>query len=194
MNAQSFEKLYGLRYLLLIFIVVVLFACGLFTINRGALFDLVGISTEVPNTITPSVIYATATLEVPTYTSSPLVQNTPVITATSSVQNTPVITAISPVQPTATKSPEPTQFPTMTPPNFPESVPAPGTIVIVCTGFKTGALTFKQSPSVTGEVIGYLSEGEQVTFLKRANSFYPWYKIKVNGVYGWAYGAYLCTP
>jgi len=178
----------------LVLIVVVLFACGLFTMTRGALFDLVGKSTEVPNAITPSVIYATATLEVPTNTSSPLVQNTPINTATPKVQNTPVITATSPIQPTVIISPEIAQFPTITPPNFPESVPVPGTKLIVCTGYKTGKLFFKQSPSVTGEVIGILSEGQQVTFLKRENSFYPWYKIEVDGVYGFAYGAYLCTP
>jgi uncharacterized protein YgiM (DUF1202 family) len=66
--------------------------------------------------------------------------------------------------------------------------------MIVCTGVKDGYLNLRVSPTRQSSVIDLLGEGEHVTFIKKADTLFPWYFIEVDGTQGFAYGAYLCTP
>ncbi len=167
MDAKTFEKLYGMRPVLLLLMMLVLGVCLLFIFSPPFISSLFGqkeVLTVIPLRATSTEIANPTLISIPT--------------------NEP---------PIPTSLPSPTPLATTTESPNPVITPAPGVSeMIVCTGVKDGYLNFRVSPQ--SSVIDLLGEGEHVTLIKKADTLFPWYFIEVDGTQGYAYGAYLCTP
>ena len=202
MNARSYEKLYGMRLFFLLLMIVVCVLCISLFSGSSILARLIGSSEvtssesaetkTVPNSPTADDMLLTPGVSV----TEPLPSPTPVLPTEI------ILSATSTPTPIVTPSPVPTMpviQPTVSSVPVATASPEPGTLspnsdVVVCTGISNGFLNFRTQPSKTGAIINWLPEGKRVIFLEKANTFFPWYKLDVDGVQGFAFGAYLCAP
>ena len=172
MNPELYERLYSMRFQLVILLVLLIAACGYVIFGTSMLNPLGGKATEVA--VIPSAEI------IPTNTAIPATETpTDVPTSEAEIENNP------------TETPLPTQENTQTAPATEVVTSSDGTYY-VCTGYLDGWLSFRMGPSRSRQLIRYLPEGQHVTFIKQADTFYPWYSIEVDGVQGYAYGGYLC--
>lgn len=174
MDARSYERLYGLRFMFMLFAVLLLGFC-LF-MSSGLLFKGLGageVHGEKETPTQPVLVFPTS-LGSPTSDVSPTVAPFPSPTTQPSATLEPIATPGA--------SPTPIVLPTST---FSSEM-------VVCTGIQNGYLNFRMLPG--GSVIDWLSEGTRVTFIEKADALLPWYMIEVEGVQGYAYGKYLCNP
>jgi len=194
MDPRTFEKLYGLRYFVLLGVILILGLCGFVTFGGPAMAILFGsgeVTVATPAApgqiaVVPTVITAPTTIVPIQFTDVP-----PTAAPTDSVS--PTSTTTTQALPTAAITPtlEPTAVPTTAPQATTPNIPGQ---LVVCTGVSTGLLNFRESPTRNSQVISVLPNGKKVGFIEKANTFFPWFKIDVDGIQGYSYGAYLCKP
>lgn len=171
MDARTYEKLYGMRPILLLLTILVFGVCLFVIFSSSFMFRLFGQGEVV--TVFPS-------------------QESGLATSTE-IKNPTLTPVPATTTPNPTTQPSPTSEPPLATPTKAPNTPATGSSeLIVCTGVKDGYLNFRIAPN--SSVIGLLREGEHVTFINKADTFSPWNKIEVDGTQGYAYGAYLCNP